>query len=185
MASPRRIFTVYQLLAQDAELVADFLVAKGDPVPGTVKLLCKRDAGKLLAKWGDEMEEVAGVLEGSHEDPYILEATQTFYWASLFAVVRGADWPAIGFDDGRLLVPSSGISTIDELRAAVQRLVAMGPEAAPPAKLFLLWNAADAIYRRITPADEQFSIEQIMQADLAEMQKRPYLDPILKKTAGL
>jgi phosphoribosyl-ATP pyrophosphohydrolase len=162
MATPRRIFRIYHALGADAETVRDFMLAKGEPVSTTVKNLCDKDADKLLRKWGDEMEEIAGVLDGTHEDPYILEATQTFYWASLYAIVKGLGWDDIGFDEGRRTAPTCGVDNLDELRSNVQRLVGMGPEVAKPSKLFLLWNVADAIYRRQTPAADRWTLEQIM-----------------------
>jgi hypothetical protein len=44
-----------------------------------------------------------------------------------------------------------------------------------------VWNAADWIYRRQTPADKQWSLEQLMEADLHDMKKRSYLVPIIDK----
>lgn len=179
MASPRRIFQIYHALGAEAELVRDFQQAKGEKVPGTVNLLCVRDAGALLAKWGEEMEELAGVIDGSHDDPYILESSQTFYWASLYAIVQGKSWEDLGFELLRHELPGSGIDGLIELRASVKRLIELGPETAKPAKLFLLWLAADAIYRRTVPAAKQWTIEQIMESDLQEMRKREYLKPLL------
>ena len=180
MASPRRIFRIYAQLGEDAEIIRDFLAAKGDKIPGTVNLLLTKDAGKLLRKWGEEMHELAGVLDGSHHDPYAMESTQTFYWASIYAVVLGQKWEDLEFDQGRGAMLATGITSVEGLRAAVDRMVAAGPEGAKPAKLFLLWNVADAIYRRQTPTDKQLTIQELMQCDLADMQKRPYLEPILR-----
>ncbi len=181
MASPRRIFRIYAQLGADAPLIRDFLEAKGDEVPGTVKRLCDRDAGKLLRKWGEEMHELVGVLDGSHDDPYHMESTQTFYWASLYAAVQDTAWEGVHFDTGRHAAATCGITTTDELAIAVDRLVAAGAEGAKPEKLFLLWNVADVIYRRQTPKDHQLTVEDLMQCDLAEMQKRDYLAPILRQ----
>lgn len=182
MTSPRRIFRIYHALGLDAETVRDFQLAMGKEVSGTVRLLLAKDAGKLLRKWGEEMAELCGVLDGSHDDPYIMEATQTFYWGSLYAVVQGCDWEALGFDQVRRDAATCGIATVPELRTAVERLVALGP-AAKPAKLFLLWNAADHIYRRQTPADDQRSLAELMAYDLHEMSGRDYLKPIIERIA--
>lgn len=178
MASPSRIFRIYAQLSTDAPLIAEFLTAKGDKIPGTVDLLLKRDALKLLTRWHEEMHELCGVLDGSHEDSYLMEATQTWYWASLYSVVQGATWPDLAFDEAARQVPSCGIGSVAELRVALDRLLAQGV-AAKPAKLALLWQVADALYRRQTPADDQWSIQQMMEADLQEMKKRVYLQPIL------
>lgn len=185
MASPRRIYSIYLMLAEGAGDLAEFLQAKGEELPGTVKLLLKGDRAKLLAKWGDEMEEICGVLDGSHDDPYILEATQTYYWASLYAATARLPWEALEFDAQRRAAATCGVATLDELRAQVKRAVELGPEQVKPAKLLLLWNVADTIYRRQTPAEDTWSLEQIMDADLHEMGKRAYLEPLLRKTAAL
>lgn len=179
MATPRRIFRIYQQLGQDAELIRDFAQAKGDKVSGTVDLLCRKDAAKLLAKWGVEMEEVCGVLDGTHDDPYCLEAVQTYYWAALYAVVQGATWEDLDWENTRIAAGATGIGSTEELRTAVARLVEAGPEKIKPAKLLLLWHVADRLYRSAVALDQQLTIEQIMECDLTEMKKREYLRPIL------
>ena len=183
MATPRRIYRIYHALHANVGELSDFLVAKGEPLPGTVKMLLKGDAAKLLARWGEEMEELCGVLDRSHDDPYTMESTQTFYWASLFSAVRGATWDDLKFDDNRRAAVNCGIASIPELKAAVQRVVAAGPDVVKPEKLFLLWNVADLTYRRITPAEDQFTLEQVLECDLYEMTKREYLKPILAMIA--
>ncbi len=179
MTTPRRIYRIYHALGRDAETVRDFQQAQGKDVSGTVKLLIAKDADKLLRKWGEEMAELCGVLDGSHDDPYIMEATQTFYWGSLYAVVQGLDWEQLGFDQVRRDAATCGIATVPELQSSVERLVGLGPEVAKPAKLFLLWNVADHIYRRQTPADDQRSLSELMAYDLHEMHGRDYLKPII------
>ena len=39
MATPRRIYSIYLGLAQSADTLSDFLIAKGDTVSSTVSLL--------------------------------------------------------------------------------------------------------------------------------------------------
>jgi hypothetical protein len=183
MASPCRIFRIYQSLHAHAAEVRDFMTAKGEPVPGTVALLLGGDRGKLLTRWGEEMEELCGVIEGTHSDSYLMEATQTFYWASLYATTGGATWESLDFDAVRRQAATSKLDLIPEIRASTRRLVQLGPEQAKPAKLFLVWNAADWIYRRQKPLEQQWTIEQLMEADLQDMKKRAYLEPILQEIA--
>lgn len=178
MATPRRIFRIYQRLAKDAVEIREFVAAKGEK-SGTLDLLVSGDRGKLLKRWGEEMEELCGVLDGTHQDSYLMEATQTFYWASLFAVSGGATWESIGFDAVRNQAATCKMDLVAEIRNAVGRLVGIGADAVKPEKLFLVWNAADWIYRRRTLADKQWSIEQLMEADLQEMKKRWYLEKII------
>jgi phosphoribosyl-ATP pyrophosphohydrolase len=179
MTTPRRIFRIYQSLCADAELIRDFQLAMGEKASSTVTALIAKDRAKLLAKWGDEMDELCGVLDGTHDDPYLMEATQTWYWACLYAVTGGATWESLCWEEAPRLAATSGIDSVEELKAAVLRLVGLGPDAAKPEKLFLLWLVADRIYRRTTPQDQQWSIEQLMEADLQDMKKKTYLHPVL------
>ncbi|MBA3684285.1 MAG: hypothetical protein H0W72_03485 [Planctomycetes bacterium] len=183
MASPRRIYRIYLQLATDAATVRDFCAAQGEKIPGTVSLLLGGDRAKLLARWGEELGELCGVLDGTHDDSYLMEATQTFYWGSLFAASAGTTWEQLAFWPNRRLARTCGITTVPELRAAAERVVALGPERAKPEKLFLLWNVADGLYRDKTPAEDQWSLEQLMEADLQDMKKRAYLQPILRLIA--
>ena len=79
VATPRRIFRIYHRLGRDAQTVREFQIAAGDKVSGTVEQLIAKDRTKLLARWSEEMAELCGVLDGTHHDPYLMEATQTFY----------------------------------------------------------------------------------------------------------
>ena len=181
MATPRRIYGIYLGLAQAADTLGDFLSAKGEQVSSTVTLLRQRDRDLLLRRWGEEMGELCGVLDGSHDDPYLMEATQCFYWASLYAASAGTSWTALDFEGQRRQAVVSGISSVTELLAACQRLVALGAAQARPEKLFLLWLVADRLYRLQTAPDQQWSLEQLMEADLQEMRKRPYLRPFIEQ----
>lgn len=180
MATPRRIYRIYLQLARDAETVRDFQLANGEKPSSTVTALIARDRARLLARWGEEMAELCGVLDGTHEDSYLMEATQTFYWASLYAASADVPWEQLRFDELRRAASTAGIGTIAELRAATTRLVGMAAGTAKPEKLFLLWNVADHLYREKTPAADQWSLEELMEADLQDMLKRPYLAPILR-----
>ncbi len=182
MATPRRIYGIYLGLAQAADALSDFLSAKGEQPSSTVSLLVKRDRDLLLARWGEEMGELCGVLDGSHDDPYLMEATQCYYWASLYAASAGTSWAALDFEGQRRNAVTSGITSVPELSAASQRLVALGSAQAKPEKLFLLWLVADRLYRMQTKPDQQWSLEQLMEADLQEMLKRPYLRPFIEQT---
>jgi len=178
MATPRRIFRIYEKLAQNAGEIREFVAAKGEK-SGTLDLLVAGDRAKLLTRWGEEMEELCGVLDGTHDDSYLMEATQTFYWASLFAVSGGVTWENLNFDAVRRQGATCKMELVAEVRAAVTRLVGIGAEAVKPEKLFLVWNAADWIYRRKSLPDKQWSLEQLMEADLQDMKKRWYLEKII------
>ena len=178
MATPRRIYRIYEKLAANAGEIREFVAAKGEK-SGTLDLLVKGDRAKLLKRWGEEMDELCGVLDGTHNDSYLMEATQTFYWGSLFAVSGGVTWEQLRFDDVRRQSATAKMDDVPAVRAVLERILAMAPEAVKPEKLFLVWNAADWIYRRQTPEDKQWSLEQLMEADLQDMKKRWYLGPII------
>ncbi len=184
MTTPRRIYGIYLRLAHAAGTLSEFLTAKGEKVSSTVKLLAQKDRALLLSRWGEEMAELCGVLDGSHHDPYLMEATQCFYWASLYAATAGTTWEALDFEAQRRTAVTSGITDVVELRAACTRLVALGAEKAKPEKLFLLWNVADRLYRLQTKLESQWTIEQLMESDYQEMLKRPYLVPFLDEPSG-
>lgn len=183
MASPRRVFNIYQQLKVDAQTIYDFQVAAGDKVSGTVKLLLAGDADYLLRRWGEEMHELCGVIEGTHNDPYIMEATQTWYWASCFAAVKGVSWADLHFEDLRVQAPRISIPDTGQLRLNVDRLVALGGQQAAANKVFLLWCVADSLYRQVTPPERQRSLEEIMEVDLQDMKKRSYLAPVIAAVA--
>ena len=178
MASPELIYRIYHALHAHAAEVRAFEESRGEKVSGTLTLLCDGDPARPLARWGEEMQELCGVLDGTHDDSYLMESTQVFYWGSLYGALRGATWESLAFEAQRAKA-ATAIASVGELRSAAERLVALGPGAAPPDKLFMLWNAADWIYRRSVPAEQQWSIDQLMAADLAEMRKRSYLLPII------
>ncbi len=181
MASPEQIYRIYTGIAAHAAAIRDDQTRRGEKVSGTVNLLLSGDRGRLLRRWQDEMEELCGVLAGRHDDPYILESTQVFYWASLYAVSGGTTWAELGFADLRQQAARTGIEEPDALLAQAKRLAELGPDQAKPAKLYLLWWVADLLYRRLTPGDRQWSLEQIMEYDLQEMKKRPYLQAVLEE----
>jgi len=180
MASPRRIYHIYQQLAADAETIYEFQVARGERVSGTVKLLRSGDRDKLLARWGEEMQEIGGVLQGTHHDPYILEATQCFYWASLSAVTAGVSWEELGFEG--LFAQAAASPALGDVGLVLEqaaKLVALGADHVKPQKLFLLWCAMDNHYRHSPLFPKKWSLEEIMETDLQEMKTRSYLKPIL------
>ncbi|MEK7412671.1 MAG: hypothetical protein AAB263_05065 [Planctomycetota bacterium] len=181
MATPRRIFRIYHLVGQQAERIRKEQLAKGETLSSTVKLLCERDAGKLLGRWGEEMQELCGVIDGSHQDPYILEATQVFYWASLYAIVKGVDWDGLEFDRQRALATTTAYATAADLMTEVDLLVTSGPDKAVPARLFQLWNIAEQLHRRWRPSEVQPTLEEVMDYDLDEMSQRAYLQPFLER----
>ncbi|MBA3700276.1 MAG: hypothetical protein H0W78_15635 [Planctomycetes bacterium] len=182
MATPRRIYRIYEKLAQNAEEIRGFVAAKGEK-SGTLDLLVKGDRAKLLTRWAEEMDELCGVLDGTHNDSYLMEATQTFYWASLFAVSGGVTWEQLNFNDVRRQAATTKLDDVPAVRAVIARILAMAPETVKPEKLFLVWNATDWIYRRKTLEDKQWSLEQLMEADLQDMKKRWYLEAIIAEIA--
>ena len=180
MATPRQIFQIYEGLYRNAETVRDFQIAQGEKVSGTVNLMLKGDRAMLLSRWCDEMVELGEVLQGLHDDPYIVEATQCFYWASLYTVTGGVSWDEIGFDELRQQAAgSAALSEVGLVLDQVARIRELDPEQVKPSKLFLLWWAMDKDYRHNPRFPQKRTIEEIMKYDLYDMQKRAYLKPII------
>lgn len=184
MASAQRIYGIYAHLFEHANEVRDFQIAAGEKVSGTVELMLSGNREKMLRRWGEEMGELCGVIDGSHKDPYMMEATQCFYWASLFYTSGGVSWEDIDFDNTRLQVGQCNIDTPAKLNETVDKIVehgcSAGLEKISVTKLFLLWHVADRLYRESRPHEKQWTIEQMMEYDLTDMKKRAYLEPILK-----
>jgi len=183
MSVAAKLYAVYQTIARDAQAIRESQLTAGEEVSGTVQRFIDGDAEFILHRWGEEMGELCGVIAGTHKDPYILEATQVFYWSCCYGVVRGATWEEIDFDRQYLEAPRLGIDIVDRLIDVVERLVAMGADA-KPSKLFLLFSVADTLYRQKTPAANQRTLAEILEVDLQEMRKRPYLASILEEVGA-
>lgn len=169
-----RVYRIYRELARRAPAIRAASEGAGEPVSGTIRLLTSGDRNKPLARWVEEMAELEGVLDGSHDDPFSLEATQCFYWASLYAAMAGADWGELD-PFARQPVPGSALS---------QSARSLAATAATPAKLFGLWLAAYRRYQAEPRFAPHLTVDAIMAEDLAEMATRPYLVPILAEVAG-
>lgn len=180
--TPEQIYAVYEMMFKEAAQIRDFQIAQGEKVSGTVNMLLKGDRSKFLKRWADEMEEVAGVLDGSHDDPYTLESTQVFYWASLYAVSGGVSWSELDFEGAaRMDSVSYGLDAPGLLASQSKRVAEVDVESVPARKLFAFWWAAHSIYRKTTPEDQQFTIAQLMAYEWHQFTQRSYLSPILKK----
>ena len=186
MATPHRIYQIYAQLFADAHTVKDFQEANGEKVSGTVQLLVQGDRDLLLKRWGEEIEELAGVLDGTHKDPYIMESTQCFYWASLFAVSAGMSWDDLNWQSLREQAVRARVEDAGAMLSHAQRLVGLGADQAKPEKCFLIWHMADQLYRSSDRFKNKWSIEEIMEADYQDMLKRSYLKPVIDQVpAGI
>lgn len=183
MATPRRIFEVYRRLHAQAAALRDAQQATGGKVSGTVTLLLAGDRAKLLARWRDELQEMAEVVAGLHDDPYILESTQCYYWLCLYAVCSGASWDDLDWEGQRQAAARAQVLDLAQLLGHADRLVAMG-DAAKPSKLAMLWWVVDGFYRSATLPEQQWTVDQLMEYDWQDMRKRDYLAPILAQVAA-
>jgi hypothetical protein len=171
-----RVYAIYRELARQAPAIRAAAEADGEAVSGTIQLLTNGDRAKPLARWAEEMAELEGVLDGSHDDPYALEATQCFYWASLYAALGGADWRALD-PFARPALPGTALA------AAAQQVAAAG-SSADASPLFGLWLAAYRRYRATPRFAPHAELDAILAEDLAEMATRAYLRPILAAIPG-
>ncbi len=178
MADAETLYEVCRELGRQAATIRDVEVAAGRPPSTTIEHLVAGDPAAALIRWGEEMYELTGVLNGTHDHPYIMEAAQVWHWACLHAVLHGAAWSELDVTACLLRAPTLRLDDTNRLLDVVDRLVALGAEA-PPAKPFLLWFVAGYLYRQQTPHDRQWSQEQILEVDRQEMIKQAYMRPIL------
>jgi phosphoribosyl-AMP cyclohydrolase/phosphoribosyl-ATP pyrophosphohydrolase len=142
-------------------------------VSGTSRLL-RADEDRVSERLADELEELAGVLDGSHRhgvfsEDVALEATQCLYWAALSGVRQGmnaGDFGAMLAEPGQSTAEHSG-SLADDLRATAARIRQVG--ANPDALADSLPLLARAV------AEANTTIADLVDRDTAEMRGRPYL----------
>ena len=89
----------------------------GDKVSGTVKLMLW-DAELLYSAGGGDAR-VMRCLDGTHDDPYIMEATQTWYWVLFCRSGDGKISILICATGPQISIPDPG-----QLHVNVDRLVA-------------------------------------------------------------
>lgn len=137
------------------------------------------EAAELEARVADELEELMGVLRGAHrhtnpKEDVALEASQALYWLALLAVKHRATFSALRPDLALLTtdpdLPASIAARLAEAEAALWRLTGNKCD------LILRIHAAMAVVAQavtsggVTPAT-------VIEHDLAEQQKKPYLQP--------
>ncbi len=148
-----------------------------ESVSGTSRRL-RAEHDEVTARLADELNELAGVLDGSHRhrsfaDDIALEATQCLYWAALVALRSGIDGEAFGNwvlnqtsgDMSRTFDSEKRASLLRNLGAAVRSNAAAAVEWLP--EVVAAVSAAAARGGHDVPS--------LIAADLDDLGSRPYL----------
>ncbi len=147
----------------------------------------RRQTDTVSPRITQELRELAGVLDGTHRhgglrDDVLLEGTQVLYWV-LLAAVRGAvPWDRLRSD--RAL--ASGEADLDPATAArLLRAEAARWEtgAGAAAALGARCHATLALVAQAASVADLGGLD-LVEADLAEMRSRPYLDPYFARAEG-
>lgn len=126
---------------------------------------------------GDELAELAGVLEGTHRHSSFpadvaLESGQALYWITLAAIQQRITWAELRPDRALLTgsdeLPDKTLATM--LRAESRRWHGEGQPAVDAARL----HAALALVGQALHAGG-VAPEDVIAADLAELQAKPYM----------
>jgi phosphoribosyl-ATP pyrophosphohydrolase len=142
----------------------------------TARLLRDPDWPLLRARLADELTELAGVLDGTHQhhglpDDLMLETSQVCYWAFVCAHAAG-----IGFEEIRPTENErDGMNTASLSRCLCELAAQVSSEAAGPpsaASLRECWQA-------VVDACAAFGIDTAAPAhyDLEQMRSRGYMQP--------
>ena len=165
-AALRRLYQIYEYL-RDADLTAQ---------SSTSRLLHAPDPALLRGRLADELDELAGVADGSHRhrglpDDAVLEASQVCYWTFVAAVAA-----RLSYDELRphqCLVEAGSVAYPLEASALGQILAVglrTGTAPLPPADL-------RAALRQVGLTCQTLGIDPAASIayDLAQMRARPYL----------
>ena len=141
---------------------------------GTSRLLRAPDPSLLRARLADELDELAGVADGSHRhrgwpEDVTLEGSQVCYWTLVWAVGAGASYgelrPADCLRDASAATP---IQAAAYGRALAER-IRSGTEPGPA-----VWAAALTQVGLVCAACGVRAAD-VVEYDLAQMAARPYL----------
>lgn len=142
-----------------------------EAVSNTCRLIRSTDTS-VLARIQDELQELAGVLDGTHihsnqQEDALLESSQCAYWIVVECLRRGIGYDAVR-PDRALDVPEA---TVDAITASlVLRAEALSlAEITAGTAMHLLRMIAEAV--RTLDIDPRSVIER----DMAELESKPYL----------
>lgn len=161
-ADMRQLYTAYTYL-RDHDLSAE---------SNTSRLLQEQDDTYLLARLGDELQELADVQAGTHvhsgrEADTILEASQVGYWLMLLATTRGVSYDEIRPHEAILHgYATAGHQTLEQAQECLSLLISQQPTE----RLAGLVMGFATIGRAC--AEAAVSLLEPAQYDLAQMKKK-------------
>jgi phosphoribosyl-AMP cyclohydrolase len=151
-------------------------------VSGTSRILHSRDPS-VAGRVADELEELAGVLDGTHvhatpDQDAVLEGSQSLYWLVVAALLAGLDWTDVRPD--RALT-----TTIDTLESStIARLLRSeaaswrdGTRSIAPERVHAAISivAQAAVSAGTSPAE-------LIAHDLTDLRKKSYLGPYFERS---
>ena len=157
MRSIEDLYLRYELLAAAADELLDFAVAKGTPRPAVLDLLAAGDPASALAAWAEAVTGLSRTLATGAGDPYLVASARILGGCCAHAVLRCAAWEELAVAEQYRRGPAAGMDDPGGLPELCERLVSLAEP--PPAKLFLIWGIADAVYRKRTPVVKQRPVE--------------------------
>ncbi len=144
----------------------------------TTSRLLRADEDRTSGRVGDELRELAGVLDGSHghQDPrtdVLLEAGQVIYWLVLSAIRAGCDWVDVRTDRALLTAdPDLDAAVVARmLRAEADRWTV---ERTPPSNSAARCHAALALVGQACRT-AGVSPTEVVTTDLDALRAKPYL----------
>ncbi|MBA2276630.1 MAG: phosphoribosyl-AMP cyclohydrolase [Chloroflexia bacterium] len=169
-----------------------YLRAQDLTAVSTTSRLLRLPEGNVNARLGDELDELAGALAGTHrhidqEADVALEAAQSLYWLLLTCVRDGVSWEALR-PDRALDVAASNERMDEELLARLLRETARQWRVrhdTPDSANTPITAAGHATLHLVAQACVAVGIEprDIVRDDLAELRRRPYLEPYFASLA--
>lgn len=156
----------------------EFLRVNNLEVVSTTSRLLRRDDDRVSARVGDELRELAGVLDGTHQHQgrgadVALEAGQILYWLTLSAVRASCQWDDVR-PDRALITAEPGFDAgvlARMLRAEADRWI---PGTTSPMNWAARCHAALALVGQACQT-AGVSATEVVVADLAAMREKPYL----------
>jgi hypothetical protein len=139
---------------------------------GTSKRLRVGNLEKLWARLLEELEELKGVVLGTHihegfPQDIVLEGYEVFYWAVCYAVLSGIEYGEVEADVALLEGFNAPTLSAEELAALFEQTVSRDSSGIRQA-LTLVGRACK--FANLSPA-------QLLERDLSEMREKNYLQP--------
>lgn len=136
-----------------------------------------RSGASVITRIGDELLELAGVLDGTHghgelRDDVILEGSQVLYWVVIELIVNGHRWDDVRPDRSLDVTSAMPVGTLISLLRALATAIDE-PLDIPTAR---------EVMRLVASAARAIEIEpiELLRYDLEALKSRSHLDPYFR-----